>query len=364
MHHPDHPGGRRRTWLATIAPAVALAATLAALTACGAQSKGPQLALTAALPDTTPKGTQIRIGDPAAQAAMEASGLDKQLEKEGVDVKWANISGGPQTIQAFRAGALDCGEVADIPSLFAHWTGTSTKIISEQVTVDPLTHPIYQLGIAPGEHISSLADLRGKKIAYSPGQAQGALVLKVLKKAGLTKSDVHLVEMTSVQDSFVTALGSKSVDVAPLSAALLKTYQANYGGTAIKTGIRDDATTVYCLTSSLEDAHKAAALKDFVAARTKAVLWENDHPDEFAKVYYQDVEGLNAADARWSVQAAGKNGIPKSWDNAIKRMQATADLLTKEQGHKPVDVRQLVDRRFEKVEARAAGGAVVTGAAS
>ena len=41
--------------------------------------------------------------------------------------------------------------------------------------------------IPPGTTVNTPADLRGKKIAYSPGQAQGALVLKVLKKAGLAK---------------------------------------------------------------------------------------------------------------------------------------------------------------------------------
>jgi len=365
MHHSDNTARPRRTWLATVAPAAVLAATVSGLTACGSDDGGPHLALTAALPQKTPKGTEIRIGDPAAQAAIQAAGLDKQLDADGVKVAWANLTGGPQTIQAFRGGKLDCGSVADIPSLFAAWTGTSTKIIFQSVTVDPLKYPIYQLGIAPGQDIKTLADLKGKKIAYSPGQAQGALVLRVLQKAGLTQKDVQLVEMTSTGDSYVTALGSKAVDVAPLGAANLKIYEAKYpGSSSIKTGIRDDAATVYCLTDSLEDADKAAALKDYVAVRTKALLWENAHPDEYAKAYFEDVEGLNAADAKWSVEVSGKNGIPATWDNAIKRLQETADLLAQEQDHDKLDVNDLVDRRFEKVEAQAAGGDVVTGDAS
>lgn len=368
--HRDHPAHRpayRRAGdparRATIG--VALVSFLGGLTACGSGQGGPHLALTAALPDRAPHGTVIRIGDPAAQAAMQASGLDKQLKADGVDVRWANLSGGPQTIQAFRGGKLDCGSVADIPSLFAAWTGTSTKIIFESVTVDPLKYPVYQLGLAPGVHVKTLADLKGKKIAYSPGQAQGALVLQVLRKAGLTKNDVKLVEITSVNDSYVTALGSHAVDVAPVGAANLKILEQKYpGSSSIKTGIRDDAATVYCLTSSVEDAHKAAALKDYVAVRTKALLWENTHPDEYAKAYYEDVMGLDAPDAKWSVEVGGTKGIPATWDNAIKRMQATADLLETEEGQKHLDVTTLVDRRFEKVETAAAGADVVKGGAS
>lgn len=349
----------RRTALAGVT------ALVTALSACGGSGSGETLALSAALPDKVPSGTVIRIGDPSIQAIVQSSGLGKELTAAGVKVAWADISGGPQSIQAFRGNKLDCSSVADIPSLFAAWTGTSTKIIYQAVTVDPFQHPTYELGIAPGANITSPADLRGKKIAYSAGQAQGALVLRVLRKAGLTQKDVELVDLTSTGDSYVTALGGKAVDAAPLGAANVKVYQAKYpGGSAIPTGIRDDASTVYCLTRSLKDPAKAAALKTYVAVRTKALLWKNRHPAEYARAYYEDSQGLSAADAKALVALTGETGIPKTWDAADARLQQTADLLAKEQGHKKLDVTTLVDRRFEKVEAVAAGSAVVTGGAS
>jgi sulfonate transport system substrate-binding protein len=341
--------------------AVGLIATLAA---CGGAG-GAKLELSAALPEKVPSGTEIRVGDPAVQAVVQASGLDKQLTDAGVKVAWANISGGPQSIQAFRADKLDCSAVADIPSLFAAWTGTSTKIVFQSVTVDPLQHPIYQLGVAPGVPVGALADLRGKKIAYSAGQAQGALVLRVLRQAGLTQKDVELVELTSTADSYVTALGSKAVDVAPLGAINVKKYKVKYpGGTAIPTGIRDDASTLYCLTSAVQDADKAAALKVYVAVRTKALLWQNKHPDEYAKAYLRDVQGLNLQDAKYVIDSDGAKGIPATWDRATARLQETADVLAAEQGHDKLDVTTLIDRRFESVEAAAAGSDVVTGDAS
>ncbi|BBH69162.1 sulfonate ABC transporter periplasmic sulfonate-binding protein SsuA [Actinoplanes sp. OR16] len=348
----------------SLGAAVALL-TIVTISACAKEDAGAGLELTAALPDSVPSGTVLRLGDPAGQAVLQESGIVKELADAGVTVEWANISGGPQSIQAFRADKLDCSAVADIPSLFAAWTGTSTKIIFQSVTADPLEFPIYQLGVAPGTGVAALADLRGKKIAYSAGQAQGALVLRVLKEAGLTQKDVTLVELTSTGDSYITALGSKAVDVAPISAFQVKLYTAKYpGGSSIGTGIRDDASTVYCLTKSVEDAEKAAALKVYVAARTKAILWQNEHPDEYAKVYYQDVQGLNEADAREVVRISGTKAIPATWDNAVERLQATADLLAAEQGHDKLDVTTLVDRRFEKVQAEAAGSAVVTGDAA
>ncbi|MGK5683311.1 ABC transporter substrate-binding protein [Actinoplanes sp. URMC 104] len=343
----------------------ALAVALTVLTACSNGDTGATLELTAALPDKVPGGTEIRIGDPAIQAIVQASGLDSELTDAGVEVQWANISGGPQSIQAFRADKLDCSAVADIPSLFAAWTGTSTKIVFQSVTVDPVEHPIYRLGVAPGVNVASLADLRGKKIAYSAGQAQGALVLRVLQKAGLTQKDVTLVELTSTGDSYATALGSKAVDVAPIAASQVKIYKAKYpAGTSISHGIRDDASTLYCLTKTVQDAEKAAALKVYVGVRAKALLWQNQHPGEYAKVYLQDTQGLSPQDAKDVVAADGTKGIPATWDNAIARLQATADLLAEQQNHEKLDVTTLVDRRFEKVEAAAAGSAVVSGDAA
>lgn len=346
--------------------AVAAISLLAGLAACGGgKDPAASLELTAALPEKVPSGTEIRIGDPSVQASLTASGLGKELTEAGVTVAWANISGGPQSIQAFRGDKLDCGAVADIPSLFAAWTGTSTKIVFQSVTVDPLAHPTYELGVAPGAGVASLADLRGKKIAYSAGQAQGALVLRVLQQAGLTQQDVTLVDLTSTADTYATALGSKAVDVAPLGTYTVRVYKAKYpGATTIPTGIRDDASTLYCLTRSVRDAGKAAALKAYVAVRAKALLWQNDHPDEFAKAYYQDVQGLSAEDAKAYVDVGGAKGIPATWDNAQRRLQATADLLAAEQKHDKLDVSTLADRRFEKVEADAAGSRVVTGEAS
>ena len=342
-----------------------LVAAVSVLTACGNGGSGATLELTAALPEKVPNGTEIRIGDPAIQAILTASGLDKELTDAGVRVEWANISGGPQSIQAFRGNKLDCSSVADIPSLFAAWTGTSTKIVFQSVTVDPLKFPIYELGVAPGAHVATLADLRGKKIAYSAGQAQGALVLRVLQKAGLTQKDVTLVDLTSTADSYLTALGSKAVEVAPLGIQNVRTYEGKYpGATTIPTGIRDDAATLYCLTKAVQDAGKAAALKVYVGVRAKALLWENDHPDEYAKVYLEANQGLSPENAKAFLAVDGKTGIPATWDNALTRLQETADLLAKEQDHQKLDVSTLVDRRFEPVEAAAAGPTVVTGDAT
>lgn len=193
---------RRGHHRSLIRAALLAAAGLMTLSACGGEEAGPRLELTAALPDEPADGTTLRVGDPATQVALETSGMIDDLD---IDIEWANITGGPKTLEAFRADAIDIGSVADIPPLFAHWTGTDVRIVAARETVDPENHPTYELGVAPGVDVKTVEDLKGKKIAYSPGQAQGALVLNVLREAGLTQDDVEFVEMQSVDDAFSVA---------------------------------------------------------------------------------------------------------------------------------------------------------------
>lgn len=348
--HPARP-------VSTLAVVLAGLVALLGLTACGSEEEGPHLALTAAVPDEVPDGTVLRVGDPATQTALELSGLEEELD---IEVEWANISGGPKTLEAFRGDALDVGSVADIPPLFAQWTGTDVKILAARETVDPLEHPTYELGVAPGIAVTDLADLKGKSIAYSPGQAQGAVVLRVLQEAGLTQDDVELVEMQSVDDVYVNALGSGQVDVAPLGQSLVPPYLAKYeqdGATIVPPGVRDDAWTLYAPTEVVEDAHKAAAIKQYVAVWAKAQQWISEHPEEFAQGYYVEHEGLPEDDALAIVKALGEFTVPTDWTETIERHQATADLLAEEQGHEALDVADLYDRRFEKAIAASLGGA-------
>ncbi|GAA3077991.1 sulfonate transport system substrate-binding protein [Kribbella aluminosa] len=333
-----------------------LALLAVAVTGCSAKADAggaAKLSLDAALPTTIPDGTKIVVGDPATEVALKLSG---QYDKVSKYVQFANLSGGPQTTEAFRAHALDLGSVAEIPSINATWTGLHVKIVASKFRLDPIAHPIYKLGIAPGVSVKTLGDLRGKKIAYSPGQAQGALILKVLKKAGLTKEDVKLVELPSTGDVYVQALAGKQVDVAPIGGVQIKRYLAKYGkdgGAVIDHGLRDDAGHLYGPVESLEDPGKAAAIRAYVAAWGVAQDWIDKHPKEWIEGYYVKDQGLSAADGQWLVDNAGHPDIPADWSAAIQRQQQTIELLAKETGNPVIQAKDLFDLRFQTVAADA-----------
>lgn len=339
--------------------AVALIAGLA-LSACGKGAEeaaaGPKLALDAPLPDVIPPGTKLVIGDPTTQKVLEHTGWIKELPFE---VEWAQISGGPAVTEAFHAKALDVGSAANIPPIHAVWVGIPVKMIAVRLRQDPVNFPLFELGIAPKAGINSLADLRGKKIAYSPGQVQGEVVMRTLAAQGLTEKDVTLVELPSTGDVYPNALVSGLVDVAPLGAGVpTKRYLDNYakdGGKVLRhPPFRDDLTNLYVRTETLQDPAKAAALKAYVKLWARATEWQAAHRDEWRDVYYVKDQGLDADDAQFVVTAAGQPVLPRDWTEAVALQQASIDVMAKAGNQKPFKAEEIFDRRFETVAADAA----------
>ncbi|TNM30734.1 ABC transporter substrate-binding protein [Streptomyces sedi] len=348
---PRSPAARRRTALV----AALLLGPLLLATGCAedpATADAAELADTP-IPETVSPGTKLTIGAPEAEVALELSGLVDEIPFE---VEWANLSGGPQCSEAFRADSLDVCSAAEIPSIHAHWTGLDTRLVAAQFRQDPIANPIYQLGIAPGADVEELSDLRGRKIAFSPGQAQGALILRVLAAGGLTPEDVELVELPSTGDVYPTALGSGQVEVAPLGSVHIRRYVEQYGaegGTLLPHGLRDDPGHLWVPTSSVSDPEKAAAIREFVRIWARAQIWIDEHPEEWIAGYYVADQGLTPEDGAYLVEQNGHPDLPADWSGAIERQQQTIDLLAEELGNEPFDAELLFDRRFETVAAEA-----------
>ena len=339
----------------TAAAAALLVATLAACSDAAA-TPAANGAPDAPLPTTVPPGTTLVVGDPSIQVAVELAGddLDSDL---GFEIEWANVSGGPATTEAFRAGSLDVGAVADIPPIHATWTGLDVRIVAASYREDWQENPIYSFGVAPGvDGVESLEDFAGHRIAYSPGQAQGAIVLRALQEAGLTTDDVELVELPSTGDVYPTALAAKEVDIAPLGGVQVARYLDDYGTDGAHTvehGLRDDPSVLYSPTSTLSDPAKAAALRAYVRLWAAAKLWIHDHPEEWKAGYYVEDQGLSQADADYLVEHAGIPDIPADWAEPIARHQETIDLLAQETGNEVLDASDLWDQRFAPVVAEA-----------
>ena len=301
-----------------------------------------------------PPGTTLVVGDPTSEVVFRRLGWDRALPFQ---LQWTQVYGGPGVIEAFNAKALDVGSGADMPPIHAAWVGIPTKIIAVRLKTEPLRHPYYMLAVSPKAHVAALADLRGKRIAYSPGQAQGEVIIRTLVSQGLTPKDVTLVEMPSPSaDVYVNALEGGAIDVAPLFGASLKRYLDRFGPAGARAlphaAARDDFLCLFVREETLQDPAKAAALRAYIQLWGRAQAWMEAHPDEWAKLYFVDSQGLSPQEARSSALAYQGAELPARWDEAIALQQSTVDLMARANHRPRFDAARLFDRRFEAVAAQ------------
>ncbi|MFI7399311.1 ABC transporter substrate-binding protein [Streptomyces sp. NPDC049541] len=342
------PGLDRRLFLTSVLGA---AAGVAGLTGCagGSASADSKGVSTAPLADRVPAGTSLKIA-----SYQNTEQLQFKLAKLG-DLpfkvsNWLNIGAGPDVINAFRAKSLDVANNAGIPPIQAHYQGFDAKIVAINIT----RKPNYLFVTKPGSDIRSVADFKGKKLAFSQGQAQGVVLLRALKKAGLKYDEVDLVPLTSNQ--FLTALQSGQVDIAPLPNQQAPAYLGQYaskGAHAITTDVVDLLNLLWAPASVLNDPAKAAAVAAYIPYWAKGQVWIYENPDAWNEEFYVKTQNLTRAQARGISKLANKPLFPPSWAEAIKWEQETADLLAEGGFVKKFDVSSLFDHRFESIAAKA-----------
>lgn len=341
------PGFDRRLFLTSLLGVSAAAVGLSgcADSSAAADEEEPD----AALASKVPAGTSLKIA-----SYQGAEQLRFKLAKLG-DLpfkvsSWANIGAGPDVINAFRAGSLDVGNNAGIPPIQAAYQGYDAKIVAINIT----RKPNYVFATEPDSDIRSVKDFKGRKLAFSQGQAQGVVLLRALKKAGISYDDVELVPLTSNQ--FLTALQSGQVDIAPLgntqSPAYLEQYESK-GARVITTDVVDLLNLLWAPASVLRDSAKAAAIAAYIPYWAKGAVWQYEHPDTWNEEFYVKTQNLSLKQAQSITELANKPLFPPSWDEAIAWEQETADLLAEGGFVKKSDVSSLFDHRFEAIAAKA-----------
>ncbi|GAA0206752.1 hypothetical protein GCM10010492_00180 [Saccharothrix mutabilis subsp. mutabilis] len=342
MTQPSTSAPRRRSFLAGLVGVGALG-VVGCAPAGGASGPAPA----GPLPTAVPPGTRLTISIRTTLKQLEASG---ELAKLPFEVpEWPNVTAGPDVIQAFRAGSVDLAANAGIPPLQAAAMGFDARIVA----VAHRETPTYQFATAPGTDIASVRDFKGKRIAFSQGQAQGVLVLRTIKELGWSNDDVELVALTSPQ--FLTALQSRQVDVAVLAEPSTTKYIGQYG----KDGARvvdmnavDLLTVLWAPVSVLQDPAKAAAVRAFIPFWAQGQVWAWEHPERWIDHYYVKDQNVTAADGDRIVKSHPRPYFPESWDRAVEWERETAELLARGGFTPPVEVADLFDRRFEGLAAQ------------
>ncbi|MEU4343715.1 ABC transporter substrate-binding protein [Nocardia sp. NPDC023852] len=325
MYRPStFPSGRRGRATAALLT-VAAVATLG-LAGCANDDKPVGPTAGGPLPTEVPAGTTLVVADQSErlQSALRISG---ELDKFPFKVEFANFVGGPAILEAFRAGAADVAQVGDVPPIHALVAGQDVPIVAAYQT----STTALKLAVAPGKPVTTLADLKGKKIAYAEGTAQQAAVLRAIDKAGLKTSDVQLVRLQLAE--FLDAVRTGQVDVAPLIEPNVTRFLRTPGTTLLPdsetAGIYSGLAYLYARRAIVQDPAKAAATRALVTAFVQAYQWANTHPEEWASQYYVENQKVSADDAERIVDSVGTYVFPHLDQQLVDRQQDTIDAIAK-----------------------------------
>lgn len=136
----------------------------------------------------------LRIGYQKSSVALVIAKEQGLLEKRFPDtqVKWIEFPAGPQMLEALNIGALDVGSTGDIPPLFAQAAGADLVYIG----AEPAKPAAETLLVRSDSPVQTVAELKGKKVAFQKGSSSHNLLLRALNKAGLSYRDIQPIYLS------------------------------------------------------------------------------------------------------------------------------------------------------------------------
>ncbi|MBB3102008.1 sulfonate ABC transporter substrate-binding protein [Azomonas macrocytogenes] len=228
--------------------------------------------------------------------------LEESLGKQGYKVTWHEFQAGPQLLEALNAGSVDFGYTGSPPPIFAQAAGIDLVYVGAEPFA-PATEGIVVGKDAP---ITSIADLKGRKVAVQKGSSANYLLVASLAKAGLAIKDIQPVYLPPADAR--AAFENHNVDAwsiwDPYLAAIEKTGSVkvlgNYQGL--------QQTNAFYEASRSFAEKKPQLLQALLAELAKAGAWANDNPKEVARLLApqlglpEDVLEYWQARARYGVQ--------------------------------------------------------------
>ncbi|MFD9938407.1 ABC transporter substrate-binding protein [Streptomyces massasporeus] len=340
-----------RSTLKRSAVAMSAGVLLLPLSACGGDAEAGSGSTV-----TVTVGYQSRtINTVTAGTLLRSLGsFEKQLNSlhDGIHYKvdWQDYATGAPITAQMTAGKIDIGSMGDFPLLINAARGkqlnSPTRLVS--VTGYNLRGGLNTIVTAPGSTLTSLKDLKGKKVSTSVGSAADGTLVRALQRAGIDPNDG--IEKLNQQPSVgASALAAGSTDALSQFVAWPGLLAFQGKAKAIYDGARLNLPTFHGVTAREDFAkERPAVLEAFLKAQAEATDYLNDHPVDAA----EKVAKATGLPAEVVYLYNGDHGIA-TFDPAIKPQLVSAlkqdvSILKSAKLTGDVDVDSFVDDQYVK----------------
>jgi sulfonate transport system substrate-binding protein len=153
---------------------------------------------------------EIRIDwatyNPVSMLLKEKGFLEKELQKDGIAVRWVQTVSSSNALQFLNAGSIDFGSTAGSAALVARINGNPIK------SVYVYSRPEWTaLVVGKDSKITKVEELKGKRVAMVRGTDPHIFLVRALLAHGLTDKDITPVLVQQHADG-ATALHRGDVD--------------------------------------------------------------------------------------------------------------------------------------------------------
>lgn len=278
------------------------------------------------------KLTVLKMGHHKGMALLniiKAQGsLEKRLKSQGISVTWNEFSSTAPLLDAMGAGVIVFGGGGGTGGIFAQ-AGDKPFVRVAAGTGSTRGSAILVLEDSP---IKTLADLKGKKIAFTKGSGQHYIIVRALEKVGLEFSDIQPIYLTPAEA--LPAFAHGDID----AWLILDPYTAE-AERKLHTRLLADNKTIFGDRSPVGSPRFYYASPDFVQNHPdiikiilqelqKAGNWANNHYKDSAKllaeVYKIDLSTMEIVE-----KCSGQRRVFPINYQVLSGLQQTADTLYK-----------------------------------
>lgn len=234
-----------------------------------------------------PETVRVAYMPNMGSASLAVTAREKgYFEEMGLTVDLVEFQGGPAEIAAMAAGDIAISQIGH----GAHALCAEGEAVIFQIDCTSLADAV--IGNAD-KGISSIADLKGKKVAATSGTSAEIILNLALKSAGLTSDDLEIVEMDA--NGMVSAMVSGNVDACATWSPGTVTISEALGDKTVWLATNQDYINEATFPSSFITTQKYAdehhdILVRFSRALQKAADYRNEHIEEVAEMVAKQCE--------------------------------------------------------------------------
>jgi sulfonate transport system substrate-binding protein len=290
---------------------------------------GPSLGGTRSASAEAPE--QIRLDyayyNPSSLVLRHFGWLDEEFKADGTKIEWTLSAGSNKANEALRSEAIDFGSTAGAAALLARANGSPIQ------TVYVFSKPEWTALVVPKDStITDVGQLKGKKIAATKGTDPYFFLLRSLEKAGLSGSDVQIVNLQHADGK--SALERGQVDAwAGLDPFMAQT-EIEAGSRLLYRNIDFNSYGFLNVRSDFLKDHPAETER-VLTQYERARKWIQDNPDEAAQILADEAKLSLDVAQRELVERTVLTNDPVPGAEHVAVLEAIIPIFTAENQVKP-----------------------------